>query len=335
MTRPTTPVLPSSSIPRRPKGNDLIRQCAQRVHAALARGPAWLAFSYLCVLSAISRALLPFPLAQRVYNSVCMQGIVWPEMRFGPRRVRLGGKVEMMLTPHLEEFDAEALFFHNLTYERPVFAWLADNVPATYDLVIEIGANVGIFTIFLDGLCRSANAQPGSGPRIVAFEPSQRAFSRLLENVAANDLRFSSVFQAAIGPSSKLETFFEPTGHLTNGSFLREFSEIFSDKIEENVAVMVSAIELERWLKPARRALIKIDVEGFEPDLVMALKPLLERYRPDVLIEVVSFTADELEKSPALAGYGRYLVADSGLEQAPVLFASHKHRDWLLRWPAP
>jgi len=256
-------------------------------------------------------------------------------MRFGPRRVRLGGKVEMMLIPHLEEFDAEALFFRNLTYERPVFAWLADNVPATYDLVIEIGANVGVFTIFLDGLCRNASPQPGSGPRIVAFEPSQRAFSRLLENVAANDLRFSSIFQAAVGPNSKLETFFEPTGHLTNGSFLREFSEIFSDKIEENVAVMVSATELERWLKPARRALIKIDVEGFEPDLVMALKPLLERYRPDVLIEVVSFTVDELEKSPALAGYGRYLVADSGLEQAPVLFASHNHRDWLLRWPAP
>lgn len=333
MTGPTTPVLPSSTFPRRPKGNDLIRQCAQWVHAALARGPAWLAYGYLRVLSAISRSLLPFPLAQRVYNSVCMQGIVWPEMRFGPRRVRLGGKIEMMLTPHLEEFDAEALFFHGLSYERPVFAWLADNVPTTCDLVIEIGANVGVFTIFLDALYRHGQMTPGARPRIVAFEPSQQAFARLLENIAANDMRFSSVFQAAIGPASKLQTFFEPTGHLTNGSFLREFSEIFSDRIEENVAVMVSASELERWLAPARRCLIKIDVEGFEPDLVMALRPLLERYRPDLLIEVVSFTVDELESSPALAGYGRYLVADSGLEQAPALFASDSHRDWLLRWP--
>jgi FkbM family methyltransferase len=334
VTPSTLPVQPSSTIPRRPKGNDLIRQCAQRLHAALARGPRWLAYSYLCLLSAVSRNLLPFPLAQRAYNSVCLQGIVWPEMRFAPRRVRLGAKVEMMLTPHLEEFDAEALFFRGLTYERPVFAWLADNVPGTYDLVIEIGANVGVFTIFLDALCQQAKAQPSSAPRIVAFEPSQGAFARLLENVAANDMRFSSIFQAAIGPTSKLQTFFEPKGHLTNGSFLREFSEIFSDRIEENVAVMVSAMELERWLKPARRALIKIDVEGFEPDLVTALKPLLDRYRPDVLIEVVPFTVDELERSPALAGYGRYLIADSGLEQAPALFASHTHRDWLLRWPS-
>ncbi|GEP56559.1 FkbM family methyltransferase [Reyranella soli] len=255
-------------------------------------------------------------------------------MRFAARRVRLAGTVEIMLIPHLEEFDAEALFRHDLTYEKPVFVWLAENVPATYDLVIEIGANVGVFTIFLDALYRNAKAAPGGRPRIVAFEPSQRAFARLLENFAANDICFTSAFQAAIGPASGLQTFFEPTGHLTNGSFLREFSEIFSNRIEENVAVMVSASELERWLGPARRTLIKIDVEGFEPDLVMALKPLLERYRPDLLIEVVSFTVDRLEQSPALAGYGRYLIADSGLEQAPALFASHSHRDWLLRWPA-
>jgi FkbM family methyltransferase len=255
-------------------------------------------------------------------------------MRFAPRRVRLAANVEIMLIPHLEEFDAEALFRHDLTYEKPVFAWLADNVPATYDLVIEVGANVGVFTIFLDVLCRDAKAAPGSKPRIVAFEPSQGAFARLLENFAANDMCFSSAFQAAIGPTSKLQTFFEPKGHLTNGSFLREFSEIFSDRIEENVAVMVAASELERWLALACRALIKIDVEGFEPHLVMALKPLLERYRPDLLIEVVPFTVDELEQSPALAGYGRYLIADSGLQQTPALFASHANRDWLLRWPA-
>ncbi len=251
-------------------------------------------------------------------------------MRFAPRSVRPAASVEIMLTPHLEEFDAEALFRRDLTYEKPVFAWLADNVPAAYDLVIEIGANVGVFTIFLDALYRDTK----EAPRIVAFEPSRRAFARLLENLAANDTRFTSVFQAAIGPTSGLQTFFEPVGHLTNGSFLREFSEIFSDRIEESVAVTVAASELERWLAPARRALIKIDVEGFEPRLVMALKPLLERYKPDLLIEVVPFTVEELEQSPALAGYGRYLIGDSRLEHAPALFASHTHRDWLLRWPA-
>lgn len=279
--------------------------------------------------------MLPQPLVQRAYNSVCFQGIVWPEMRFAPRRVRLGANTEIALIPHLAEFDAEALFRRDLTYEKPVFAWLATHVPTTYDLVLEIGANVGIFTIFLDRLYQTAGRTSAAAtkPRIVAFEPSPQAFERLLENFAANDMQFTRAYQAAIGPVSGMRTFYEPTGHLTNGSFLREFSEIFSDAIEENPVVTVAASELDRWLVSARRPLIKIDVEGFEPELLAALKPLIDRYRPDLLIEVLSFTVDALNSSAALEGYERHLLTDNGAEAASSLYASDSHRDWLLRWP--
>ncbi len=35
--------------------------------------------------------------------------------------------------------------------------------------------------------------------------------------------------------------FFEPKSHLTNGSLLREFSAIFTDEIEETMAVVLAA----------------------------------------------------------------------------------------------
>lgn len=97
-----------------------------------------------------------------------------------------------------------------------------------------------------------------------------------------------------------MRAFYEPVGHLTNGTLLREFSEVFTDNVDETVALVLAASELGRWLAAADRALIKIDVEEFEPELLTALGPLLERYRPDLMIEMLPFTLNALNASPEL-----------------------------------
>src|SRR5258708_31638283 len=155
-------------------------------------------------------------------------------MKSAARRVVLGEATQVALVPHLGEFDDQALFLSRLGYEAAVFAWLEHNAAQTYDLVIEIGANVGIYTVFLDALFR--RSPPGTTPpRIVSFEPSREAYLPLVENLKANGSRFVAADQAARGPESGLQPFFEPQGHLTNGSPLREFSEIFSQSIAENM----------------------------------------------------------------------------------------------------
>ena len=68
---------------------------------------------------------------------------------------------------------------------------------------------------------------------VVAFEPSQEAYRRLLINLAANDARAVRTFNAAVARDAGFRTFFEPRNHLTNGSFHKEFSQIFSDDVDE------------------------------------------------------------------------------------------------------
>lgn len=130
-----------------------------------------------------------------------------------------------------------------------------------------------------------------------------------------------------------MQTFHEPVGHLTNGSLLREFSAIFTGSIDETVVLVVAAPELERWISTASRALLKIDAEGFEPELLAALGPVLQRYRPDLLVEVLPFTLEKLNADPVLMTYDKYLLLPEGLEKADAFHASPQHRDWLLRWP--
>jgi FkbM family methyltransferase len=250
-------------------------------------------------------------------------------MGFDPRRVLLGRNTPVHLTPHIGEFDEFALFAKRLDYEVEVFTWLERNAVDSYDLIIEVGANVGVYTVFLDTLIKRATC--ARLKQIVSFEPSNDAYMRLIENLGVNKTKFVTAFQVAIGTASGLQSFFEPNGHLTNGSFLREFSEIFSESVRESTVAVVAASELERYLRDAGKALIKVDVEGFEPQLIDALGPLITRYRPDILIEILPGTPERLEANPALRAYGRFLITENGLETSRVLFASDAHRDWLLR----
>ncbi len=270
-------------------------------------------------------------LQRRIRNSVCI-GPKWPEMDFGPRRVRLGTRTEVALIPHWDEFDQEALFLNTLEYEEPVFRWLEDNVAESYDLILEVGANAGLYSVFFDALFKHASRT--GKRRIVSFEPAPEAYRRLIANLAANKADHVIAYQAAIGETSGLQAFYEPVGHLTNGSLLRDFSEIFAPEVDETVAVVLAAPELGRWLTTADRALIKIDVEGSEPELLAALGPLLERHGPDLLIEVLPFTLDKLNADPRLAAYDKYLIVPGGLQKAATFHASTQHRDWLLRWPS-
>lgn len=302
-----------------------LRQIGDVLHRALASGPRWLAQAYLLLLSAISRNLMSRRNQQRILNSV--HGLPWPAMEFGAREVVLGKDVHVRLVPHLGEFDEQVLFSRRLDYEPATFKWL-EQASGHYDLIIEIGANVGIFTVFLDALRRRRLLQHQV---IVSFEPAPEAYRRLRRNIELNDAK-AVVRHAAVGLESGRRSFYEPVGHLTNGSFVRDFAAQFGDSIEETTVDVVAARDLETWLASARRPLIKIDVEGFEPQLLSALAPLLERHRPDLLIEVMPTTAEPLEALDVLGFYERYLVTDDGLRAEAALRFEAGYFDWLLTW---
>jgi FkbM family methyltransferase len=307
-----------------------LKECANALHRRLAHAPRWLVRAYFEVISLVSRNLLPRAVQRRVRNSLCGYGYRWPEMSFRPRRVVLGSSVEVRLVPHPGEFDEEALFSRTLEYEPAVFAWLETHA-GDYDTILEIGANVGVYTVFLDALARRGGG--GGRPRLVAYEPSPAAFRRLERNLAANGAAVQHL-QAAVGLESGQQTFYEPVGHLTNGSFDRAFAAQFSDRITTTIVKVEAAADLARWLETSHRTLIKLDVEGFEPQLLAALAPLLLRFRPDLLIEVLPGTPEALAANEALAHYDKFLVTADGPRRQEKMYFSQENFDWLLTWRA-
>lgn len=106
---------------------------------------------------------LPFPqLKQRIMNSI--NNIQWRDMNLPPQVVIVGEECKICLIPHWHEFDFESLFSSKLSYEKEVFSYL-ERVIANYDAIIEIGANIGVFSFFsLNILLNMVNKQAKSMP---------------------------------------------------------------------------------------------------------------------------------------------------------------------------
>jgi FkbM family methyltransferase len=256
------------------------------------------------------------------------QGIPWRPLSFAAREVVVGQRTRIRLHPHLGEFDQAALFRRGLDYEKPVFAWLERNAVRRYQAIVEIGANVGVYSVFFDALIKD---QPGGALRhVYVFEPSCRAYRRLTANLQANAAEFVSPFAVAISDKTGFSEFYEPEGHLTNGSLSREFAEHFSPSVRSSMVITLAGPLLADIFARHDRVLLKIDAEGSEPPILAAMAPILKQHAPDLLIEVLSGVEQQLQRMDELAAYSKLLLTSSGPSLRDALYADPADRDWLL-----
>lgn len=301
---------------------NILRRVSTNFHALFARAH-WSTKAYLGLWSLVLRAMPDNGIKIRLVNS--LRSVSWLPQTFQPRYVRLSHQIGVKLTPHLREFDFDALFYRQLPYEQAVFQLIADRA-RTYDAVIEVGANVGVFTLFFAKLFMVA----GSNTRIYAFEPSPEAFFRLQENLRANAVTNVQLFNCALGDRVEFTQFYEPVGHLTNGSLDANFASIFAEQVQARPVLLIDGAMIAMLVPDARSLLIKIDVEGAENLVLHSLRAFIESRRPEIILEVLETTVEELNALHFLHEYyDFYHITGQGLVAQPVFRASHD-RDYLL-----
>ena len=150
--------------------------------------------------------------------------------------VELARGIAVKLIPHPSEVDLQRSCSDWLPHEPGVFDWAVGN--GKYDTVIEIGANVGVFTLFFTRQYPHA--------RIYAFEPSGMAYRRLLANLAANEEERATTFNCAVSNSTEFMDFFEPYRALDQWIYHSDaaFAAQFSDKIATRRVLAIDAQSL-------------------------------------------------------------------------------------------
>jgi FkbM family methyltransferase len=148
------------------------------------------------------------------------------------------------------------------------------------DTVIDIGANLGYFTVV------AADLVSASG-HVISIEPNPEIYSHLCNTISVNGYGGhveALNFALSASTAARLAPFFVPTGEPKNGRFagdtenldwLAQFGSIFD--------VNVGYLDVERF---ERVDLIKIDVEGAELEVLQHIQPIIEKFRPRIVCEV-------------------------------------------------
>jgi len=152
------------------------------------------------------------------------------------------------------------------------------------DVVVEIGANIGSHTV---GFAKAVGAQG----RVFAFEPQRACYALLQAQVALNRLSHVVVaFNEGVG-RERGRLWVPPINYDSTGNF----GGVMLGQQQSPAAQPVDIVTIDERLGDQKCALIKIDVEGMEEDVVRGGLVTIGKHKPVLYVE-----NDRADKSPSL-----------------------------------
>jgi FkbM family methyltransferase len=142
-------------------------------------------------------------------------------------------------------------------------------------IVLDIGANIGAYAIPL--------AKTFPHVKVHAFEPNPYALGRLKRNIAINGIDNVTVYQAAAGaaPATRVLYAFD-SGDAGLSSFIEPKQK---GKKYETVPVEILVVDNVFRGVPERISAIKVDVQGYEVEVLEGSRNVITTHRPCILFE--------------------------------------------------
>ncbi|WPU65812.1 FkbM family methyltransferase [Peredibacter starrii] len=175
-------------------------------------------------------------------------------------------------------------------YEKGMLKFIETSLKESQSKVfVDIGANVGHHTLFASKFAS----------QVYSFEPYYKVRNELEKKIADNNLINVNLSQYAIGLKNEELTYFEPGDHNTGtGSFVDGF-----DANNTNKGLQLSVrngSELFSEMGINDIAVMKVDVEGFEANVLESLLPVLKKTKPIIILEFIGDTKKAFSERPEL-----------------------------------
>ena len=142
------------------------------------------------------------------------------------------------------------------------------------DVVVDVGANIGYYTILLAD-------KVGKTGKVYAFEPDKINFEILKKNIEANNLNNVVAVNAAAGSKNETNILYRSKENLGDHKLYDNFQFSKSNFQKEKVKI----IKLDDYLKNIKINLMKIDTQGWEPEVIAGAKGLIEENKPVMFLE--------------------------------------------------
>jgi len=169
--------------------------------------------------------------------------------------------------------------------------WICKQLVNKGDVVLDIGANIGMVSIWLAKLVGEQGA-------VHSFEPNPQLCQSLNQLIEHNKNNNIILYPYALGESEDSLKLVVPEGNAGEGSIIRHDNSVDNNIYEEDV------LPLDKVVKKAninKIRLIKIDVEGFEEDVFKGAHDILTKIKPDaILFELNQSNAATLGEEPII-----------------------------------
>lgn len=173
-----------------------------------------------------------------------------------PKLIKVHG-FKLYLHKHVDS-SSDNLYFEKENYEKEQVE-VIKKIVKSGDVVADVGANVGFYTILLSKLV-------GKAGKVYAFEPEPSNYFLLKKNIKGNFCQNVVCYKEAISNSSKI-TFFSFNKKSKGGGSL-------TAKSEHDTKTKVIVETLDNKIKE-KVSFIKVDVEGTEIDVLKGAKKLI------------------------------------------------------------
>lgn len=181
-------------------------------------------------------------------------------------------------------------------------------------IILDIGANIGAYTIPL------AKIFPDCA--VYAFEPNPAVSLRLRNNIEVNRIKNVSIFELGLSDRAGTQNFFA-IKQKTSGQYDYGLSSFVKSavKIDSADSIQVRIDTLDDILRKPEKPIgfLKIDVQGFEYNVLAGGLELIERHKPCIIFEFESEyfassedaakTKEALQKIFARLNYSVYYIS--------------------------
>jgi FkbM family methyltransferase len=200
-------------------------------------------------------------------------------------------------------------------YEPQVFALLKQKIKRG-SVILDVGSNVGVLAILMARWC-------GPKGHVYAFEPSPTPKQVLTEHLRLNGVQS----RVTVSPSALSDVEGVTTFYGAGISGKSGLSKVTMCMAADQFEVPVTTIDAYCRTLDIQPSLIKIDVEGFEFNVLNGARNTLKEFRPSVLVEFhpMNWPALGIDPRWAAAQVAELNYTVTAVEKQTDVFSEYGH----------
>lgn len=208
----------------------------------------------------------------------------YKDLKFNDQfKVGIPNKGTFKLWHHGGNIENETFWKGLFTTWESDTGWIWQELCLFSNTIIDAGANTGIYSM----VAKTINPKS----KVYSFEPSNHTYKKLLLNNEINKFDITCE-QIALSNSNGKQVFFDtPDSNQTSASLSPEKLKNWGGYSGEICEYEVQTMKLADYIKNKSIEnidLIKMDIEMHEPEAIEGLGSYLQKYKPIVIIEVLS-----------------------------------------------